>query len=787
MRKIALILALAAALPAENYRRAPDNIRAVLDAPPAAQLFANPPGTWVIAARGRRYPPISELAAPMLRLAGERIDPRTNGPHRATRYVSFELRRLDDGGAVPLRLPAGARMSAPRWSPDGRRFAALRTTESGVELWVGSTSGEIRALPGIRVNAAYGEPLQWLDGGSRLLVQTIPAGRGAVPAEPSAPAGPLAQETAGKAGPSRTLQDLLKNPHDESLFEYLATSQLTAVDADTGSATAIGRPAIFTSTEGSPDGKHLLVRRLRRPYSYLLEAADFPHEVEVWNLEGAREKTIASQPMRERVPIDGVAVGPRLHQWKTNEPATLVWVEALDEGDPRKQVPHRDRALQWSAPFDGEPKEWLRTVDRWASVRWLADGRALVTDSDRRKRRTRMRLIGPGLDKELWARNSQDRYNDPGDPVTHMTPPGARLVRQSGDWIFLEGEGATPQGDRPFLDRFHLMTGAKERLFQCDEQSYETVAAVLSADGARLLTRRESPVDPPNYLVRSSGKIERKLTDDRDPTPELRQIERRLIKYKRADGVPLSFTLNLPPGYVPGTRLPAVVWAYPRDYGDAGTAGQVSGSTKRFTTIAGPSHLFFLLAGYAILDGAAMPVIGSGETANDTYLDQIVASAKAAIDQGSELGVIDPKRVGVGGHSYGAFMTANLLAHSDLFRAGIARSGAYNRTLTPFGFQAESRTLWEARDIYLRMSPFLAADKINEPVLLIHGEADNNAGTFPIQSDRMYQAIRGNGGTVRYVVLPHESHSYEARESVEHTIAEMIAWFDRHVKSGGPR
>jgi dipeptidyl aminopeptidase/acylaminoacyl peptidase len=376
----------------------------------------------------------------------------------------------------------------------------------------------------------------------------------------------------------------------------------------------------------------------------------------------------------------------------------------------------------------------------------------------------------------------QDRYRDMGTPVTEMLPSGQRVVVSEGDFAFFNGAGASPKGDRPFLDRVNLKTKEKTRLFECADGVYESVVSVLDKAGTRMITRRESTTEPPNFFLVAEGK-RTALTSFVDPAPEMRQVKKQLVNYKRADGVPLSFTLYLPPNYKPGTKLPTVMWAYPREYNDADTASQITGSPYRFTQVSGASHLFYLLAGYAILDDAALPVIGDPETANNTYLQQIVAGAKAAIDKATELGVTDPKRVGVGGHSYGGFMTANLLAHSDLFAAGVARSGAYNRTLTPFGFQSERRTIWEAPDTYLTMSPFLNAHKINEPILLIHGQADNNTGTFPIQSERMYTAIRGNGGTVRFVYLPFESHGYAARESVEHTLAEMVEWFDKHVKN----
>jgi dipeptidyl aminopeptidase/acylaminoacyl peptidase len=394
--------------------------------------------------------------------------------------------------------------------------------------------------------------------------------------------------------------------------------------------------------------------------------------------------------------------------------------------------------------------------------------------------------------KLLWSRSIQDRYADPGTPLTRVLPNGERAILQSGDSIYLVGAGASPEGDRPFLDRFNLQTHKAERLFRSDANHYETFVALLTDDAKQFITRHESPTAPPNYYLRTSSEAIssapiKSLTNFPDTTPQLSGIKKQLVTYKRADGVQCSFTLYLPPGYKEGTRLPTVVWAYPLEFNDPGTAGQVTGSTQRFTQIVGPSHLFFLLEGYAVLDNTTMPVVGDPETVNNTYIEQIVMSAKAAIDKAAEMGVSDPDRVGVGGHSYGAFMTANLLAHSDLFRAGIARSGAYNRTLTPFGFQSERRTIWEAPELYIRVSPFMNANKINEPILLIHGEADDTSGTFPIQSERMYQAVRGNGGTVRLVTLPLEAHGYAGRETIEHVLYEMLNWFDKYVKNAPPR
>lgn len=730
----------------------------------------------------------------MLRLAGLRINPRTHGPHRGVAYVSVELKRLDTAAAIALTgLPADAHFAAPRWSPDGKRFALTNAARAGTELWIGAVeSGEVRKVDGAAINATHGEPVRWWTDSRELLVKLV------VPSATPPPAagkdaggaknGPSIQESVGRAGPVRTYQDMLTSTADEALLEFYATSQLAFVDAASGAVRRIGKPALYESADPAPDGRHLLVHYQHRPFSYVLPIEDFPTEVEVWDRDGALVKKLASHPMRDRVPIQGVPTGPRDHSWRPTEPATIVWAEALDGGDPKTKAAHRDRLMQLRAPFTAEPREFFQTEHRFYELLWLErNGAALVSDYDRDRRWTRTQLIaadapeaGP---RTIWSRSIQDRYGDPGKPLLKTLASGHRVVLQQDESIFLESAGATPQGDRPFLDRLHLGTLKSERLFRSEADAYEAPVAVLSPDGSRILTRRETPTVPPHYRIRTAATgASTALTTEKDPAPEFRQVKKELVRYKRGDGVDLSFTLYLPPGYQAGTRLPTVVWAYPLEYNDASTAGQVSGSTKRFTAVLGASHLYYLLAGYAVLDGATMPVVGTPETVNNNYLEQIVMSAKAAIQKAADMGVTDPKRVGVGGHSYGAFMTANLLAHSDLFRAGVARSGAYNRTLTPFGFQSERRTLWEAPDTYLRMSPFLHADKIKEPVLLIHGEADNNTGTFPIQSDRMYQAIRGNGGTVRLVMLPHESHGYVGRESVEHTIAEMIEWFDRHVK-----
>ena len=779
----------------QGYKKPPKEVLDILNAAVTPGASVSPTRDNMLLTTALRYPPLADLAQPMLRLAGRRINPAANAPHRFQYSVGLTLKRIADGSEVQIQVPTGAKISGIEWSDDGKHFAFLNTTPSRVELWVGeSATGRIHNVKGVQINSVLGNAVTWMPDNRTLLVQLVPPARGAAPATPPVPPEPNTQESSGRPGPVRTYEDLLKSPHDENLFEYYATSQLALVDSSNGKTTPIGQAAIFQGVDPAPDGHHLLVTRAHRPFSYLYPDFAFPKELEVWDMKGKVVYKLASLPLADQVPIDGVITGPRAARWRPNEPATLVWVKALDGGDPKKKVAHRDSVLMLKAPFTSQPVEIFKTEQRFSGGVFTETGLLLVTDYERDKRWIRTFLIDPGKPeaqaKLIWSRSRQDRYKDPGTPATRALN-GQRAIKQTGDWIFLSGNGASPEGDRPFLDRFNLQTLKSERLFRSDADTYEDVVALLTDDGAQFITRRETPAEAPNYFVRTSGDAgaaaPRALTKFPHAMPQLRGIKKQRVTYKRGDGVACSFTLYLPPDYKEGTRLPTVVWAYPQEFNDADIAGQITGSTQRTTSITGPSHLFFLLEGYAILDNATMPVVGTPETVNNTYVEQIVMSAKAAIDKAVEMGVTDPDRVGVGGHSYGAFMTANLLAHSDLFRAGIARSGAYNRTLTPFGFQNERRTLWEAPELYLKVSPFMVAQKVNEPMLMIHGEADDNTGTFPIQSERMYQALKGHGATVRLVMLPHEAHGYAGRESIEHVLYEMISWFDKYVKSAASR
>jgi dipeptidyl aminopeptidase/acylaminoacyl peptidase len=782
-----------------QYQLPPSPIPQILDTAPPPRVLVSSDRKQLALLGRENLPSIAELAEPELHLAGYRMNPRTNGPapSRVAYLNSITVQDIATGAERPVKLGKGLRLMDPTWSPDGTKIAFINVTRAGMELWVAdAATGNARALTGPTLTDPFSaRAFVWMpDSRSLLTAQVLPK-RGAPPPSTPVPAGPVIEENEGKATPAPTFGDLLKTPADEALFDYYFTSRLVRVPVTGGAGTPVGEPGVITSFDPSPDGRFLLVERVKRPYSYRVRADRFPKEIDVLDPQGKQVKRIADLPLAEEIPInyDAVRAGPREVEWRADAPATLAWAEALDGGDPRVAAKLRDRVLLLEAPFTGEPRKLIDLEHRVAQVAWGRDDFALVVSGWWNTRWEKRFAVDPSkpeaAPRVLADRSYEDRYNAPGSPVLVRNAAGHMVLQmtEDGRGIYLRDEGASPKGNYPFLDRMDVTTGKSERLWRAADPYYETAVAVLDANATRVLTRRESKDEPPNFFVRTlQGGEAKQLTRFPDPAPQLAGIQRQLITYPRADGVTLSATLILPPGYEPKRDgpLPLLMWAYPREFKDAAAASQVDDSPNRFSRPAGASHLFVLTQGYAVLDGPAMPIVGpKGIEPNDTYVEQLVASAKAAVDKVVELGVADRNRIAVGGHSYGAFMTANLLAHTDFFRAGIARSGAYNRTLTPFSFQAEQRNYWQARDTYTRMSPFTYADKIKTPILLIHGAADDNSGTFPVQSERFYAALKGNGATVRYVSLPYEAHGYRARESVLHTLFEMVSWLDKHVKN----
>ena len=774
----------------EPYKKPPQEVINILDAPPPPQASLSPLGDRVLLYTYEAMPSMAYMAQPLLRLAGFRITPLNNARQQTYFMTSLTIKSVQDGTVIPVELPEGAKFGFPRWSNDGSWFALTHYLENGVELWAVETqTGKVKKLTGPHINAVLSSGFNWLPDNQHILAYMVPEDRGKPPEEPRVPVGPHIQEVSGKYAKVWTYQDLLETPYDEELFTYYATSQIVKIDVFTKKAEKLGEPGVYTGASPSPDGKLLLVHKVKKPYSYSVPYYYFTHNLEIWDMDGQLVHLLAEVPLADDVPMRGVPEGIRSVDWRALEPATLIWVEALDEGNPEKEVPHRDKMMTLSYPFTEEPQEVLKITHRYSGISWLENpGMAFLTEYDWKKRWRTTYLIDvedPSQEpKKIFDLSIHDRYNDPGYPVYTTTSNGESVILQDKNWIYLSGRGANPEGERPFLDKYNLKTMEKERLFQSGENSYESFVDFAGEFRNQIIISYQSKTEPPNYFVVNLENDQRRaLTDYEDPAPQMTGMIKKLVKYKREDGVDLSGTLYLPPDYEEGERLPLVFWAYPLEYSDPSVAGQVRSSPNRFTFFRGTSQLFFVTQGYAVLDGAQLPIVGDPETMNNTFIEQIVMGAEAAINYLDNQGIIDPKRVGVGGHSYGAFMTGNFLAHCDLFAAGIARSGAYNRTLTPFGFQSERRTLWEAPEIYFKISPFMHADKINEPILLIHGEKDNNSGTFPIQSRRLFHALKGHGATVRLVMLPHESHGYRARESVLHVLAEMFQWFEQYVKN----
>jgi dipeptidyl aminopeptidase/acylaminoacyl peptidase len=785
-----------------QYQKPPQAIVDLVDTRPTPIVEVSPKdsaGTqWLLIESYSGLPTVADLAQPELRLAGLRFNPRTNGPSRGRYITSLMLQALPNGEAKPVNgLPSDPKIRFTAWSPDARHVSFVNAsdnpTDAGLSLWsVDVASLQAHRISNVALNGIFGRPCEWSSDNVSLICKSVPQGRGAAPKRSEIPNGPVIQENLGRITPGATYQDLLKNPEDEKIFDYYATSQLQLVHLD-GEAKSIGEPAVIQSASPSPDGRYVLVDERHHPYTYLLPYPMFPERVLAINLATGSARQLADKPLEDTIPNihDAVEAGPREFDWRSDTPATVSWVEAADGGDPRKEVPIRDTVFLLDAPFDSSPRKLAELPVRFGGLTW-GNGHLAVIEEERWKDRKRIILAvapdAPAAPVKLFEGSFEDRYHDPGRPFETVNTSGKYVLQTTSDsrGIYLRAEGASPEGDRPFVSVMSATTGETKHLWQSADKFFESPVSVLDAATPTILLRRESPELPPNYYRRNLAKDEfKQVTFFPSPYGNAPLPKKQVLKYKRADGVDLSANLYLPPGYKPEDGpLPTLMEAYPTEYKTKSAAGQISGSPYEFPLLYWGSPIPFVTQGYAVLENATIPIIGEGQAEpNDTYVDQLVASARAAIDEGARLGVVDRHRVAVMGHSYGAFMTANLLAHSDLFKAGIARSGAYNRTLTPFGFQNEERTYWQAPEVYFKMSPFSYADKIKTPILLIHGEADNNSGTFPLQSERLFSAIKGQGGTVRFVLLPLEAHGYAGRESVLHMFWEMNNWMNTYVKN----
>jgi len=791
---LAVSALLATAQDKSGYQLPPEAIVSLIDAPLTPSVNLSPDNTTMLLLYRPGLPTIADLSQPEYRLAGMRFDPSTNGPSRGQSVNKITAMKIDGTLLGELKgLPAEPRIGGVTWSHDSKRFAFTNTADNTIELWVADAATLTARKIDEGLNGLFRGSMEWLPDGSLIYLRTL-RGRGKAPVASTIPAGPSVQESDGVRGESRTFQDLLQTPDDEKIFEYYATSELVRWDGTTSAA--FGSKGMITEVSPSPDGKWFLVTITGRPFSYVVPYYFFPSRTEVWDLQGNMARRLLDKPLQENLPrgYDVVNPGPRNYSWRSDRPASLMWVEALDGGDYHaKEMQYHDQVFMLEAPFAGDPVPFVATEKRFQGIIWGNDNLAMLMEG---LAKTRVRVTSTfapadpkGTLKKVWELNSDDRYNNPGFPVTVPNTWGRAvlLTADKGKSLYLTGPGASPEGDRPFMDKYDLKSGKTTRLWRSEAPYYETVSEFIDPARGLLLTTRQSVTDVPNYFIRDLRKgTLRQVTTFENPYPQLAGVHKELVTYKRNDGVDLSFTLYLPAGYdkTKDGPLPTILWAYPREFNDPSMAGQVSGSPYTFTRISPSSVLVYVTQGYAVLNDASFPIVGvGGKEPNDTFVEQLVADAEAAINKAVEMGVTDPNRVAVSGHSYGAFMTAHLLSHSRLFAAGIARSGAYNRSLTPFGFQNERRSFWEDPELYLLMSPFTHATKVKDPLLLIHGMADDNQGTFPIQSERYYAALKGAGAITRLVLLPHEAHGYTARESLLHMHWEYLRWLDKYVKN----
>ena len=779
-----------------GYQLPPQEIIDLVDAPATPSTSISPDNSTIAFIGNPGLPSIEDLAQEELRLGGMRIDPLTNGPSRSSYGTSITLTNIwGENERIVTGLPKSPRISNFRWSPDSKYMAFLHTTANYIELWILDVDkAEARKLSKRAINNVMGNAFSWASDNATIVFTAVPENRGVKPERPRVADGPVVQENLGRRAAVRTYQDMLSDRYDEELFDYFAKSQLMKTDLN-GNEEKIGEPGVIWYFSISPDANYMLINRIEKPYSYIVPYSRFPQTMEVVNMQGDRIYLVEEVPVSDNLPqgFGATREGRRSVTWRNDAPASLFWVEALDGGDPANEVEYRDKVFSLAAPFTDQPTPVIKTELRYGGITWGKDDFALISESWRRTRRSITSSFNPNEENAqksiIFDRSYEDRYNDPGrfQTTTNENGQSVLLFDRRGRKMYLFGQGASPEGNRPFIDEYDLRSGETSRLWRSEAPYYETPVEIIDVNRGLVITRRESNDMHPNFYIRDLRRDRlTQITNLPDPFEPLKELHSEMIHYEREDGIPLNGTLYLPAGYDKETDgpLPTMLWAYPREFKSADAAGQVSGSPYTYTRVGATSPVILATQGYAVLNNASFPIVGEGdEEPNDNFVEQLVANAEAAINKLVEMGVTDPERVAVSGHSYGAFMTANLLAHSDLFAAGVARSGAYNRSLTPFGFQAEERTYWDAPEIYHTMSPFTYANRITTPLLLIHGAADNNSGTFPMQSERFYDALRGHGATVRLVMMPHEGHGYSARESALHMHWEWLKWLDRYVKN----
>lgn len=779
-----------------SYQKPSAEILALADYERAPSVSMDSKKEYMLLSYRNTYKTLDDLNQEEMRLGGLRINPVTNISSTVTYISNLKIRKIAAKDETQVAgLPQNARLTNISWSPDEKKIAFTNTTNSGVELWiidVATTSA--KKITSDNLNANLGSPYSWMKDNQTLLVKVLPKNRPALINEKKdLPKGPTVSVSDGSKSQNRTYQDLLKNKNDEANFDALVTSELYKVTIS-GASTLFKPADIYAGESFSPDGNYLMITTIQKPYSYIVPLSRFPQKSVVYDLNGKEIKQVNEVPLTEIMPkgFSSVRKGKRSMSWRADKPATLVYVEALDEGDQAKKVDYRDEVFQWNAPFNSAPTSMMKTQQRFGGISWGNDTFAIAYDSWYDTRNTKTYLLNPSNPNEtpkvISDRNSQDIYSDPGNFETKKNEFGRYVIATENGNAYLIGDGHTKEGQFPFIDELNLKTLKTKRLYTSKiKDKKEDLMSIEDYKKGDVLVMIQSKNDYPNYYFRNIKSVKlTPITAFKNPFESIKNVYKEVIKYKRKDGVDLSGTLYLPAGYdrTKKEKLPLLIWAYPAEFKDKNSAGQNDKNPNEFTFPNYGSFVYWVTKGYAVLDDASFPIIGEGTTEpNDTFITQLVDDAEAAINAVDNLGYINRKKVAVGGHSYGAFMTANLLTHSNLFACGIARSGAYNRTLTPFGFQSEQRNYWDVPTIYNGMSPFMNADKMKTPLLLVHGDADNNPGTFTLQSERYFQALKGLGAPARLVLLPKESHGYAAKENIFHLLWEQDQFLEKYLKN----
>lgn len=780
-----------------TYQKPPKEILDLVDVERAPYVLMNESKQDMVLLYRDAYKSIEDLSQEELRLGGLRIDPKTNIGSRVSYFNNIKIKNLQKKGADAVQvkgMPKNPKFTNFSWSPNQEKMALTHTTELGVQVWIlDIKTATISKLTEADVNANVGDAINWFEDGNALLIKgKVRTKKQLINTKTAVPTGPTISANDGKKAQNRTYQDLLKNKSDEHNFEQLATSILYKISL-AGNEEKWLPEDMYTSISFSPDGNYVMVETIEKPFSYLVPYYRFPSKTTIYTKEGKQVETVLEVPLIEDLHKGFMAVrtGKRSFRWRSDKAATLTYAMALDGGDPKNKVDFRDEVFELDYPYNGAGKSLIKTINRYRYITWGNSTTAIAHDSWWNTRNTKTYKFNPSDATQkpsiLFDRNYQDKYSDPGSFITERNAYGSNVLNLNGNNAFLIGDGYSKKGQFPFVDKLDLSNNATKRIYQ--SKYTDKVENIREFDPKKneLLVRIESPKEYPNYFFKDlKSKKSNQITNFKNPFASIQNVHKEVIKYKRDDGLDLSGTLYLPVGYDKKSKkkVPMIMWAYPAEYKDKSSAGQSTKNPNKFTYPYYGSMIYWVTRGYAVLDDASFPIVGEGdEEPNDTFREQLVANAKAAIDAVDKMGYIDRNKVAVGGHSYGAFMVANLLSHSDLFAAGIARSGAYNRTLTPFGFQSEERNYWESPDVYNTMSPFMHADKMKHPLLLVHGEADNNSGTYPMQSERYFNALKGLGATVRLVILPKESHGYRAKESILHLLWEQDQWLEKHVKN----